>query len=428
MAKINVRNRKKADGSNNWEYRFEGAKVDGKRKHISKSGFKTKKEALEEGTKALAKFNRAGSHFEPSEISVSDFLDYWFNNYVKVNCKYNTQLDYDRIITNHLKPTFANYRLNSLTPSICQEWVNKIYVNSGLSAKTLKNITIMFASALAYAVEPAKFIESSPMTYVKFPKNTSKKKETNRTIITIEDFDRMCERLKSTPYYYALMIGFYTGMRIGEVYGLTWDDIDFEEGTITVNKQIIKRNFEVDTKTRIHGKQERSSWYFETTKTPSSNRTIKIGETLLNTLREYQQKQIENEEVYGEYYTLYYLKDEKDEKGQIIQRIIPVQKLIPCSLPTSNLVFRKESGEYSSTDSFKYAARVIHHELGIQFNFHSLRHTHATKLVEAGVPIKAIQTRLGHADITTTLQTYTHTTEAMEQGVVDTFEDIMSTI
>ena len=65
MAQVNVRNRKKADGSNNWEYRFEAAKVDGKRKHISKSGFRTKKEALEAGTKALAEYNNAGQHFTP---------------------------------------------------------------------------------------------------------------------------------------------------------------------------------------------------------------------------------------------------------------------------------------------------------------------------------------------------------------------------
>ena len=87
MAKLNIRNRNKnqigKDGkpkAPNWEYRFEAAKVDGKRKSISKSGFKTKKEAEIEGAKALAEYDNAGLKFEPAEISVSDFMDYWLKN------------------------------------------------------------------------------------------------------------------------------------------------------------------------------------------------------------------------------------------------------------------------------------------------------------------------------------------------------------
>ena len=83
MAKLNIRNRNKdkldANGKPkppNWEYRFEGAKIDGKRKHITKAGFRTKKEAEIAGTKALAEYNNAGLSFEPSEVSVSDYLDY----------------------------------------------------------------------------------------------------------------------------------------------------------------------------------------------------------------------------------------------------------------------------------------------------------------------------------------------------------------
>lgn len=86
MAKLNIRNRNKdkvdKDGkpkAANWEYRFEAAKIDGKRKHISKAGFKTKKEAEVAGTKALAEYNNAGLTFEPSEMSYSDYLDYWFD-------------------------------------------------------------------------------------------------------------------------------------------------------------------------------------------------------------------------------------------------------------------------------------------------------------------------------------------------------------
>ena len=102
MANVNCSKRGKY-----WQYRFDVAKVDGKRKQISKSGFKTKKEALAAGVKALSEYNSSGSLFQPSEVSVADYLDYWVDSYCKMNLKYNTQLGYIRIIENHLKPTFG---------------------------------------------------------------------------------------------------------------------------------------------------------------------------------------------------------------------------------------------------------------------------------------------------------------------------------
>lgn len=437
MAKLNIRNRNKdkldKDGkpkAANWEYRFEAAKIDGKRKHISKAGFKTKKEAEVAGTKALAEYNNAGLTFEPSEMSYSDYLDYWFDNYVKVNCKYNTQLSYNQIIESHLKPALGMYKLKSLTPMMIQEYVNQKFTN-GLKKTTLTNIMAVLSGSLKYAVVPANLLQSSPAEYVKYPKVSSDRSEINRTVISVNDFGRMLERFeKGNPFRYALLIGFYTGLRIGEVFALTWDDIDFEESTLDVNKLVYKRNYGVDVRKVMKEKgkkEEKSAWYFGDTKTKSSVRKIKIGGTLLAELKEYYKMQLENQMMYGEYYTQIFKKAEKDEKGNTIYRLIEVEKSVPVTLPQANLIMRKENGQYSSTDSFKYAARVIHYDLGIKFNFHSLRHTHATKMIEQGVSPKAVQERLGHENIETTLQTYVHNTEVMEQEAVDVFEKAVST-
>lgn len=437
MAKLNIRNRNKdkfdKEGKPkppNWEYRFEAAKIDGKRKHISKAGFKTKKEAEVAGTKAMAEYNNSGMKFEPSDISFADYLDYWFENYVKMSCKYNTQVAYTKIIEGHLKPALGMYKLRSLTPITIQDYVNKKFT-SGLKKNTLKNIVTVITGSLKYAVVPAQLLQSSPAAYIQYPKVQSERAEVNRTVISVEDFNKILERFEvGNPFRYSLLIGFYTGLRIGEVYALTWDDIDLKEKTLDVSKIVYKRNYGFEprkTMDKKGKKEDKSAWYFGDTKTPASKRNIKIGESLVRELREYRKIQLENQMAYGEYYTQIFKKEEKDEKGNIIYRLIEVENSVPVALPQANLIMRKENGQYSTIDSFKYASRVIHYDLGIVFNFHSLRHTHATMLIEAGVSPKAVQARLGHDKIETTLQTYTHNTEIMEQNAVDVFENTVST-
>ncbi len=77
-----------------WEWSFEGAKINGKRSPISKGGYRTKADAIAAGTQAKAEYDNAGRTFKPVDISVSDYLDYWYNNYVVTNLAYNTQVDY----------------------------------------------------------------------------------------------------------------------------------------------------------------------------------------------------------------------------------------------------------------------------------------------------------------------------------------------
>lgn len=105
-------------------------------------------------------------------------------------------------------------------------------------------------------------------------------------------------------------------------------------------------------------------------------------------------------------------------------RIVPLQKCLQAAYPRVRMVCIAENGEYTSTDSFKYCSRIIHHELKLAFDYHSLRHTHATILIESGADVKDVQTRLGHSNIQTTLQTYVHDTEAMKQRSVELFEQV----
>lgn len=417
MAEVNTRKR-----GDKWEYRFEAAKIEGKRNQISKGGFKTKKEALEEGTKALAQYNNAGMHFEPTEISVSDYLDFWFDNYCKIELKYNTQLGYLSIIENHLKPNFGQYRLKSLNPTMLQTYANDLKLN-GLSRSHLVGILSTFSAALDYAVHPLQYLKENPMHYVKFPSVERKPRE--RIILKPDEFQSILERFPvGNRFHIPLLIGWNCGLRISETFGLTWDDIDFENKTLKVNKQTVKRNYGVDVREVLKKKgkkEEKSAWYFTTPKY-DSGRTIKIGDSLIKALKAEKIRQFENEMMYGEYYTIMVQKTEKDEKGNEIIRLMPVQKCVGSMLPRVKMVCITENGEYTSTDSFKYCSRVIHNQLKLAFDYHSLRHTHATLLIENGISPKSVQVRLGHKNIQTTLQTYVHDTETMETKAVDTFE------
>lgn len=407
-----------------WSYYFDMGKIEGKRKRKEKGGFRTKKDAEAALAAAINEYNNVGSVFESSEITVSDYLDQWFEMYCQTNLKYNTQVGYLRIIENHLKPKFGTYRLKAVSTAVLQEYANELKLH-GYSKSHVTGILTTFQAALDYAVEPLHYIAYNPMKSVRYPKIERKPRE--RIILTLDDWDRIIDRFRDTRYYIPLMVGFYTGLRISETFALTWDDINLENRTLTVNKQVVKRNFGADVRkvVEIKGKKElRSSWYFATPKTASSVRTISFGETLYHALKNEKIAQMENELKYGEYYTIHVLKREMDEKNNDMWRIIPVQKCVEIQLKRVRMICIAENGQYTSTDTFKYASRTIHHELKLAFDYHSLRHTHATMLIEAGANVKNVQARLGHSNIQTTLQTYVHDTEKMSEQSVELFEQI----
>lgn len=104
-----------------YQYKFETAKIDGKRKFSSKSGFRTKAEAEKEGIKAYNEYMNTGHDFTPSDMSYSDLLDYWLEKHCYINLKYHTIEAYSSIIKNHIKPNIGHFRISQITRSTLQE-------------------------------------------------------------------------------------------------------------------------------------------------------------------------------------------------------------------------------------------------------------------------------------------------------------------
>ncbi len=232
------------------------------------------------------------------------------------------------------------------------------------------------------------------------------------------------ERFKNNhAMYYACLTAYHTGLRVSEVFGLTWEDIDFENKTLTVNKNILKKNQNGATHGRHISGKATTVWYFGTCKTQSSYRTIEIGDTLINALKEYKEEQEKNKEEYGSLYMKHYAKETSNyynNKPEI--KILNAYSELEIALPEVNLVFVKHNGVFEGTDTVKYPFKVIHYELGIPCRFHDFRDTHATRLIETGADIKAVSKRLGHSTIKTTYEIYVRVTTKMEKDVADKFE------
>ena len=137
-----------------WSYYFDLGKIDGKRQKKEKGGFKTKKESETALAKAINEYNNAGAVFTPSEITVSDYLDQWYDLYCKPNLKYSTQVAYLQIIEGHLKPKYGKYRLKAITSSFSCSMFNggKWVANHHFSSlKNAKNQGFMRVNAVIHS-------------------------------------------------------------------------------------------------------------------------------------------------------------------------------------------------------------------------------------------------------------------------------------
>lgn len=405
MSDINVRKR-----GQKWQYQFEAAKVEGKRKQITKSGFNTKKEALDAGVKALAEYNNSGIHFIPSELSLSDYLDLWMNQYCKLNLLNTTYDNYEKKIRLHIKPHLGIYKLSSLTSSVLQNFIN-LKFNEGYSRNTLSVIKGILVNSLDYATTTLEFIKYNPMHSVKLPLSRAipniPTREKKRILLSDEFIKILFNRFKE-PHsaYIELLLGYTCGLRLGEAFAIDLEkDIDFKKGYLNVNWQI---QYENDFWTLVEPKY-------------NSKRSIKLDNFTLTKLKLYKERHFNSIKFYKEYYTQLKINDKNQlnyEEGTPI-----------------HLLSTRDDGTYIQPRIMQHVGRVVHYKLYnkeqgideqefIKYDFHSLRHKHATMLLEEGANIKDVQVRLGHKNIETTLDIYAHTSKKIQDNTATILNNI----
>ena len=390
MAKLRARKRGKT-----WSYNFDALTLDGKRKIVEKGGFKTKKEAYDAGTLAYASYKNGNIGIVTEKIACKDFFDKWLN--VKKKEVKATSFDAIGRRIKKLVPYMGEIKLQSLRPRDV-DGVISILADEGYSHNTLSAILRTLKNALDYAVYPCELLQNNPARLIKVPKRAPKE-VIKRQVIGRE---KLNELLTVYPFghqfYMPIIIAYHTGMRLGEVLGLCWDAVDLEKRKISVIRQLT---------------QTSKGLYFGTPKTKTSVREILIDSRLVSVLKEWKKAQAQNELTQGASYFHAY----EDEKGGLWQ--ISKNQDPPEGFILRRLICVDKSGKTVSRQGIARAFR----KYGV--NFHSLRHTHTTMLIEGGAIAKDVAARLGHTDATITQNLYTHDTEEMQKNTVELFENLI---
>lgn len=404
MANVGIKKRGKV-----YQYQFEIAPVKGKRKWITKSGFKTKAEAEEEGNKAYTEYLNAGIPYKESNISYSDYLDYWLKNYCEINLKYNTIQAYTNIIKNHIEPKLGKYRLSTITSVKLNTYITELCEENDFAFAYFKNILKVLKGSFRDACDKFGFIKYNPARDLRLPRIEKKKKDIKH-LYTQEEIDLILERFSNDDTFTcAFLTSCYTGMRTGEVCALTWDDIDLENGIINIEHNVYDKP-----------KDEKGRWYMGSTKTETGTRKIHIGQTLRIALQNYKDKQEYLRKIYGKRYIYYHIEDVTNEYGKVIAHRIVKNYNNENIL---NLVFTKENGTYLGTDITRYPFKIIHNELGIdKCRFYDLRGSYATKILNSGIEIRDVADILGHKNIETTENFYISSTDTSRKYATEVFD------
>ena len=407
MASVGIKKR-----GNVYQYQFEIAPVKGQRKWITKSGFKTKAEAQEEGNKAYTEYLNAGVPFKECNMSYSDYLDYWLNNYCIINLKYNTIQAYTNIINKHIIPKLGKYRLSTLTSMKLNSFITEICEENDFAPAYFKNILKVLKGSFREACNVYGFIKYNPARDLRLPR-FDKRREDVKHLYTQKEIDLILNRFTDNDTFTCVFLtSCYTGMRTGEVCALTWDNIDLEKGIIKIEHNVYDKP-----------KDDKGRWYLGTTKTETGTRKVHICNTLQIALQNYKKKQDYLKKIYGRRYAYYNLEDVVNRAGKVVEhRIVRNEIKTDDSL---NLVFTREDGTYIGTDVTKYPYKIIHNELGIKkCRFYDLRGSYATKILKNGVEIRDVADILGHKNIETTENFYISSTEDSRKYATDIFDNI----
>ncbi|EJQ88383.1 hypothetical protein IGW_05062 [Bacillus cereus ISP3191] len=349
----------------------------GKELRTTRSKFKTKKEA--ELALARLKLEIANGQYKKVQAETyREVYELWVKVYEKT-VEESTFVKTTGIFRNHILPAIGDYKIDKINVDICQrhldEWLEKLV--NGDKTKSYKSLVMRFAMKRGY-------IEKNPFDLVDLP-HKSKRRVSNTEkdkFYTKEQLREFLNAAEQHPNYkvYAFFLLFaYSGMRKGEALALTWENIDFKNSEITINKAL--------------GQGKGQKLYAKSTKT-GTTRTIKMDETTMVILKERKKKQQQAYLMLG-YNTL----------------------------TKEQLIFSNSYNNYiQPTKTNDWIKSILRNTDLPYISTHGFRHTHCTLSFEAKASLETVQERLGHSDVKTTMNIYTHVTENAKEDAINRFE------
>lgn len=352
-----------------WEGRVSVGFDPGTGKRIRKSVSGSTQREVQKKINDLIHALEHNTYHEPTRITVAEWCDQYIDLFAKDTLKPLTVVKYEATIRNHIKPRLGALKLQDVTGLDVQTMVTYA-VRSGLSAKTVKDIAGL-ASKIFRTAYLEGLIDANPCARVRTPKAA----ETEIRPLTSEEIALFLDAIKSDRYGNAMAIQLFSGLREGELLGLSWENVDLEKGELKVDRQLQK-----------HGKD----WVIQPTTKNSRIRVVKLPEIAMP-----------------------YLTDQK--MAQMSERLDR-----PDFYDYKSLVFADPVGDPVHTNVYYKHFKAIAASIGRpDARPHDLRHTAATVAIASGADIKSVQDLLGHATASFTLNVYAHTSEAMRAATAE---------
>lgn len=376
------------DGKNYtfWEARITTGYDSGTGKQIQRSfSGKTQKEVREKMQAVAVEIN-TGTYREPTKITVSQWFDIWADTYLN-GVKPRTAEIYQSDIRLYIKPALGATRLDTLTPHAIQNFYNSLSKGRngkpGLSPKSIKNIHGVLHHALKQAVANG-ILRSNPADVCTLPR--TEKKELKP--LDEDDITLFLKKIQGHRFENLFITTLFTGMREGEVLGLTWDCVDFDNGVLLINKQL-----------QLHQETGLEAYKLVSPKNGKS-RTVAAAPFVMARLKQH--------------------------------RTLQMQQQLKLGSAWSNpdgLVFTDELGGHLTKPTVYRAFKAVVASIGRpDARFHDLRHSYAVAAIRSGDDIKTVQSNLGHATAAFTLDVYGHVTSKMKQESAARMEKFIESV